>query len=704
MTFLHPWALWLGIAAAAAPVVIHLLTRPRPVRLPISTLRFVREAIRQRRARSRLRDVLVLLLRTAAVLLLAMAIARPQWGEKPLVSDDEGRQAVRVVLLDVSQSMAATSRSVEAIERARTLAAGYLRYRPGLQANLVLGGATPRPVFDGPSTNFEALREELAECRALPERIDVNRALGVAAEMLVPQNENDRRRRELIVVSDFQRANWAAADFAQLPEDTQIQLEPVTAEEPPANLAILRAEARARSARGRRVQLEVDVGNFTPSARQAVVEVAVGEATLRLKATCPSGKTTLSDEVELKDLGWQSGRASLVGVDDALRADDGRALVVCTRPRPVYALVTRQPADERPSSSHYLECALVPDRRLGDDASAELFRVDPEDLSHSVLAPADLIVLDHPGKLSEEGVKLLAGLLRRGRPILYVAGELIDAVNLRRLSDAAGSGLTMPVEFTPPPAGQLRRGLFLASVRAERPPFSVFGDGLRAATAGLRFAGGLSSRQNEGGLEDDLLAAYNDGSACLVMTASDAGALAVINADLAASNLPQSQAFVPLVEELTDRLLSRHRETSDAVCGEQLVAQLPVEAGAVAGLQIVGPGPDAADGTPDRFGRLSDEGAGAVWHWTAPDRPGVYQVRRDGKPVFAMALNVPAEESELEGLPGDVFTERLAGGRKLYFHGAAGAADRRDDAWKWFAVACVVCMLGEVAALLAFRT
>jgi len=251
MTFLHPWAIWLGIAAAAAPVVIHLLTRPRPVRLPISTLRFVREAIRQRRARSRLRDLLVLALRTAAVLLLAMAIARPQWGEKPLVSDDQGGQAVRVVLLDVSQSMAATSRSVEAIERARTLAAGYLRYRPGLQANLVLAGAVPRPVFDGPSTNFEALREELARCRALPERLDVHRALGVVAEMLVPQGENDRRRRELVVVSDFQRANWAAADFAQLPEDTQIQLEPVAADESPANLAILRAEARARSARGR---------------------------------------------------------------------------------------------------------------------------------------------------------------------------------------------------------------------------------------------------------------------------------------------------------------------------------------------------------------------------------------------------------------------------------------------------------------------
>ena len=67
-------------------------------------------------------------------------------------------------------------------------------------------------------------------------------------------------------------------------------------------------------------------------------------------------------------------------------------------------------------------------------------------------------------------------------------------------------------------------------------------------------------------------------------------------------------------------------------------------------------------------------------------------------------LALAPEESDLESLSGNVFTERLAGGRKMYFHGAAGEGDRRDDAWTWFAVACVLCMLGEVAALLAFRT
>ena len=67
MSFLHLWALPIGAAALAAPLIIHLLTRPKPTRLPLSTIRFVQQVVEQRRARQRLRDWLILALRTAAV-------------------------------------------------------------------------------------------------------------------------------------------------------------------------------------------------------------------------------------------------------------------------------------------------------------------------------------------------------------------------------------------------------------------------------------------------------------------------------------------------------------------------------------------------------------------------------------------------------------------------------------------------------------
>ena len=164
---LNPWAIFF-LAAAGIPLAVHFLTRPRPVVLPISTLRIVREVIQQRRARHWLRDILTLIA-TLAVILIVLAIARPRMGQQPLVSREETADAVRVVLLDVSQSLSAVDGGTELFEQARAAAAEQLRYRPNLRANLILAGASPRAVFDQPSQNFDALRSELARAVHRPE-------------------------------------------------------------------------------------------------------------------------------------------------------------------------------------------------------------------------------------------------------------------------------------------------------------------------------------------------------------------------------------------------------------------------------------------------------------------------------------------------------------------------------------------------------
>jgi hypothetical protein len=300
-------------------------------------------------------------------------------------------------------------------------------------------------------------------------------------------------------------------------------------------------------------------------------------------------------------------------------------------------------------------------------------------------------------------VKTLASLLRRGQSLLYVAAEPIDATNLKRLGEAAGPGLQMPVEFTPPPAGQIRRNLLLKSVRGEEPPFAVFGDDLATTTGRLRFAGGLSSRQLDGAMQSDVLATYHDGSACLVCCSSDAGTLAVLNADLAASNLPSTSTFVPLLAELIERLLQRGNGAQAAFCGERLTAPLPPSVASPAGLSILGPG-GPAEPSGGRLGELVDEGATVAWHWRSPDRPGVYRVVRDGVTLLARAVEIPPEESDLESLSPEVIKNRLATDYQVYYRQADSEEDRRDDFWKWLAAACVVCLLGETVSLLVLRT
>ena len=224
MNVLHSWALVAG-AAVALPLIVHWLTRPRPIRLPLSTIRFVMDAVRQRRARYRLRDVLILLLRALAVVLLALAFARPLIGAKPAGTSESAGSIGRVVILDQSQSMAAAWHGVAAFERARPIAARYVSDNAGASADLILAAARPRAIVDRLTSNFDALRQELSSAQPRPERLDIIAAINSAGELL--SSGPATQRRELVIISDFQRSSWSGADFSALPADTHIQLESV---------------------------------------------------------------------------------------------------------------------------------------------------------------------------------------------------------------------------------------------------------------------------------------------------------------------------------------------------------------------------------------------------------------------------------------------------------------------------------------------
>ena len=286
MSLTHLWPIYLGAAALALPLVVHLLTRPRPRALGISTLKFLREVLQQRRAANRLRDFLVLALRTLAIGLLALALARPLLENQPAPTQGTDEQLSRAIVLDVSQSMGAGEGAIKQFERARARAAELLEYQPGLRANLILAGAAPRPVFEQFSTNLPSLRDALERSRVEPQRLNLQAALGEAAAILAAAAAGPQERRELYVISDMQRSNSGAPDFAVLPAGTEIHLESVAAAKPLANLAVLRAGLTGTPSQGKSARLEIEVGNYAAAARQVTCEVTLGDAVYRLGGAC----------------------------------------------------------------------------------------------------------------------------------------------------------------------------------------------------------------------------------------------------------------------------------------------------------------------------------------------------------------------------------------------------------------------------------
>ena len=146
--------------------------------------------------------------------MLAWAFARADAGARPVVEAGRAGDVVRVILLDESLSMSAVSDSSAAFDRvAWRRLSPYLKYQPGLRADVILAAARPSLVFEKVSSNIGALRDAISTAQPLPQRLDCQAALNRAAELLASAPQAKGSRMELVIISDFQRSSWAMADF-----------------------------------------------------------------------------------------------------------------------------------------------------------------------------------------------------------------------------------------------------------------------------------------------------------------------------------------------------------------------------------------------------------------------------------------------------------------------------------------------------------
>src|SRR5689334_16368033 len=99
--FLNP-AYLLAIAGAAIPLWLHLSRRRKYREMPIGTLRFLNAALRERKKKSRLEELPLLLMRMAVVALLAFVFARPFFVHAEKVAE---KAAETIILVDASGSV-----------------------------------------------------------------------------------------------------------------------------------------------------------------------------------------------------------------------------------------------------------------------------------------------------------------------------------------------------------------------------------------------------------------------------------------------------------------------------------------------------------------------------------------------------------------------------------------------------------------------
>ncbi len=213
--WMHPAMLgWL--AAAAAPLVIHLLSRRRYQEVPWAAMQYLLAAVRKNSRRIHLENWLLLAVRTALVMAVVLAVAEPMI-ERSGVVVHTGQPTHKVLVLDASYSMAYKPTDRTRFDRARQLAEQIVEERgQGDGFTLILMADPPQTIVATPSFSSTEFLGEIAGAKITHGGADLASTLAQVEQVVtMARREYPRLAREQIyILTDLGRTTWAPESSA----------------------------------------------------------------------------------------------------------------------------------------------------------------------------------------------------------------------------------------------------------------------------------------------------------------------------------------------------------------------------------------------------------------------------------------------------------------------------------------------------------
>ncbi|HJO39170.1 MAG: BatA domain-containing protein [Vicinamibacterales bacterium] len=535
VSFLVP-AFLVGLAAAAIPIVLHLLKRETAVRRAFAAVFLIKRTPVEQAARRRLREWILLALRVTALVLLALAFARPY-----LVDTTAQFGGVTVVALDRSFSMSSAGQ----FARARELAREAVNAAPAGDAVAVVAFDETATVVVQPSAGrpaaLTAIEGVSAGAGATRYRVGLSRAAEVIGT----------RAGRIVIVTDLQRSGWGAEGQGVVPD--RIPVTAVTVGSPAGNLAVTAVSGGPSGPRA-------TILNGGDGSRLAQLTLLVdGVEVDRASVTVPAG---VSAEVDFPVVLPRRGEASVVVEDDAGYPADNARYLLLAPPEPLEVAVVTAAGDAAAEAFFLHQALQVADAqgRLAIEPVAAS-RLAAR-LAEPGAAPAVVLVLTSRG-LDRRGVAALDEFARAGGGVLLVAGPDLEPIMLGGLG-----GVGQPA----PAAGDAAADRQLVPAGGRHPIFQALGERV-GNLAQVRYA---RTRAIEPTDETRVLAWFSDGAAALVEQDLDSGRLLVFGSDLddAWNDFPRHPMFVPFVHEMLRYLGGDRRARRELLVGDGPAARV----------------------------------------------------------------------------------------------------------------------------------
>lgn len=584
MTFVSA-AFLFAAAAGAIPVVLHMINRQQAKKLPFSTLRFLRISAEKTRRRKRIHDVLLMLLRMAVLILIAIGLAEPTmttlgsfWGS--------GASAVAIIL-DNSASMGVVDEGRPRFETAREATRAVMHeLADGDQIALMLTGG-PRFAEQGRlQRTQDKLLQMLDQVDVSYERADL--ALKVQeARTLLAQAESQHK--QIFVLTDMQQLSWEGLqDPDGTPESDRknekdeipiIFIDCNRNPTPDVALSGLQLKAAVPVA-GLPIGAAVELFNASSVPQKRLVELYVDgakEATSPELELPPDGRIKHEFQFVFKRGGMHRGEVRLVGQDGS-RYDDQRYFSMeVDQGIPVAIVKSKRHEIPYLEDTFYLEQALAP-ARSGSWAirtttlTADELRTEPLS-NYKVIFCVNLEAPD------ADTAARLRSYVTSGGNLFWIAGDNIDPAAYNLMNEAAGDQLLPAplIDIRLPQADEQRDSWHITSLDKENPAMSQL---LQPASLyqsvliykHLRINTANSPRAS-------VLARLDDGEALLAQAQIEQGTVSMLGTSVHVgwSNLPVRPIFLPMFARLTFDLAGAEQARHQTVAGSPLILQLDDE-------------------------------------------------------------------------------------------------------------------------------
>src|SRR5688500_4489505 len=536
MSFLTPLFL-IGLAGLAVPVVLHLIQRERKQVVQFPSLMFLRRIPYQSVRRRRIRHWLLLMMRLAALALIVLAFARPFFrsADPPAAAAGGAREVV--ILVDRSYSMGYGDRWSRALAAAR---GAIDELTPADRASIVFFGSGTDVALRSTSGKGR-LQSALAGAQLSAGATHYGPVLKLAGSILA---ESTLPRREVVLVTDFQRGGWRGADGVRLPDGAILTPKPI-GDSDTANVAVTPvAIERPTFSDQERVIVTAGVTNHGAKALDTVdVTLEVngrGIQTQRVKVDPNASSSTTFAPVTLTA---SEVRATVRVGDDAMNRDNAFHFMVAAG-RPVRIVLSSR-AGGRDSGALYLGRALG----VGETPRFDLVSRDLESLTADDLQPGGLVVLNDV-QVSSGVAERLMRHVERGGGLLVVASQHGTWPQERAAAVPALPGEA--IDRTRGPAGRL------VGLEYGHPVFEPFRAPRSGDFSAARFYGYRALAMQPGA---NVLARFDDGSPALVERRVGSGRVLLWGSslDLEWNDLAVKPIFLPFVHQLA-RYLSAYRE------------------------------------------------------------------------------------------------------------------------------------------------